>query len=1272
MFPQNSKAVESESDDKEFSEMEFQEELEIKHLTQSFPVTKLSLEGIHKARRADSTKYYSHNFKSLEEKDEFVNTLALLQRLSEERDPDKSSSRINSPDALEMRRSQVPSDRHDITVFKGLWHSHSAGNWKSRDQLIVSSPCRPEPNSLSKEHRRSRTAWNVLDLDTTTQLLAENQKRYNEAHLLMTELTKLCGSSLKDAADCIVKTTCKTLDCPRACLYLVNRDGTELCPISNKVQSDVSSNIFLDYLETTIPVGPDSVAGSCALKKAFLKVDDVELHPQFIRDLHTEPVAFNGVSVRKSRSILCVPLLDSNGEPAAVLKAVNKRPSLLERNQNITPSRSPVPPGGNRGHDQGTRSKSPTRCSIPSSVPFGDDDAPACRLLMDAVSFTLVTCGMMSEIQEQRMMQEMVISALNRISSASTEHRAAERAAKALTKLIPGCSVARAYLASSSNSGSVVVDTQAAFALRRFSTDMDSSRANSRAPSPSKGAYQYLTMVYSTKAAEKKGSLPSPAATRCALSSEVVIERGDAQLNTVGTLCVPACPAEPSHPDAVAVLELVGPMDGSDFSTEDQKMAASVASLLGAVILSLQEKMRMVALAKRLAVRAMVVEQLTTKAPVPTVMQTLAEAGKQLLGVQHFRIWLLDNGQDQLWTPLVGAGCADCEIERMPNSQGLIGRAFTRNEAVLENDAQSAEGYNPTYDAFVTRSGAKHAVLAIPIIDTRGPLADSGQNSSTNGPDTKHVLNRRNSTVAPLVLGVIEAINKLPSETSHMLTPKTVTTQNNSEAKVMARVFNQSIQDKPNNSPQRPPNRLSVQALSTQHVPEKEGTAQENGLNILPFTDTDVDELQNFISEFLPALRQLMPDAGLFKSRADETEILLSARVEVGVGGYSVGSLMSIYSHRSERQASTPSASRKHFASSPQRRRLKNMMTQYLARSMTSLQEDLRLWDLDVLSMTNNEIFERIIRTLRYLDLIDNKKIDNFAGMLEQISECYNQNPYHNFNHGFHVFHTTFCMLCSKDIVIPETYVCLAILLAALCHDIDHPGYNNTLVVNANHVNTKAMDVALRKGFANRYGDEAVLERHHISVTFKIISDPKYSIFSDISLEKFKRARKIMSHCILSTDMARHAEIVKAVASLDSPFTSEVILNPIASYEFSLIDAVVHSADMCAQTVPIDQALRWGDRCLKEFQNQAILEEKLGLPLSPFMQGLDSKQQQGRLQADFVTYVLKPLWTQMSRLLPDVLEHVMERLEKTRETYEQWASLPKMDDSKEIKADKEI
>ena len=78
---------------------------------------------------------------------------------------------------------------------------------------------------------------------------------------------------------------------------------------------------------------------------------------------------------------------------------------------------------------------------------------------------------------------------------------------------------------------------------------------------------------------------------------------------------------------------------------------------------------------------------------------------------------------------------------------------------------------------------------------------------------------------------------------------------------------------------------------------------------------------------------------------------------------------------------------------------------------------------------------------------IDEKKLRLF---IIDVKSNYNENPYHNFRHAVDVAQFVYCFLLLpklKDFfTVLEKF---AILTSALCHDLDHPGLNNTFQVNA-------------------------------------------------------------------------------------------------------------------------------------------------------------------------------------------------------------------------------
>ena len=96
----------------------------------------------------------------------------------------------------------------------------------------------------------------------------------------------------------------------------------------------------------------------------------------------------------------------------------------------------------------------------------------------------------------------------------------------------------------------------------------------------------------------------------------------------------------------------------------------------------------------------------------------------------------------------------------------------------------------------------------------------------------------------------------------------------------------------------------------------------------------------------------------------------------------------------------------------------------------------------------------------------------------------------------------------------------LAVMVAALCHDVDHPG------------NTNLYEVNTMSELALLYNDSSVLENHHCATTFRIINEGgECNIFHRLGKSQLKEVRSIIVHSILHTDMSHHFEMTAKVST---------------------------------------------------------------------------------------------------------------------------------------------
>ncbi|KAL4548957.1 hypothetical protein Ndes2526B_g01490 [Nannochloris sp. 'desiccata'] len=88
-------------------------------------------------------------------------------------------------------------------------------------------------------------------------------------------------------------------------------------------------------------------------------------------------------------------------------------------------------------------------------------------------------------------------------------------------------------------------------------------------------------------------------------------------------------------------------------------------------------------------------------------------------------------------------------------------------------------------------------------------------------------------------------------------------------------------------------------------------------------------------------------------------------------------------------------------------------------------------------------------------------------------------------------------------------------MIAALAHDMDHPGVSNAFLVNA------------RDSLALAYNDASVLENRHVACLYKLISDqPGIDVFKNLDAPTWKEVRRMVIAAILHTDMTQHFPMV--------------------------------------------------------------------------------------------------------------------------------------------------
>lgn len=88
-------------------------------------------------------------------------------------------------------------------------------------------------------------------------------------------------------------------------------------------------------------------------------------------------------------------------------------------------------------------------------------------------------------------------------------------------------------------------------------------------------------------------------------------------------------------------------------------------------------------------------------------------------------------------------------------------------------------------------------------------------------------------------------------------------------------------------------------------------------------------------------------------------------------------------------------------------------------------------------------------------------------------------------------------------------------MVAALAHDMDHPGVNNMFLVSS------------RDPLALTYNDASVLENRHVACLYAVVErKPEVNVFSGLDAATWKEVRRLVIAAVLHTDMTQHFPMV--------------------------------------------------------------------------------------------------------------------------------------------------
>ena len=201
-----------------------------------------------------------------------------------------------------------------------------------------------------------------------------------------------------------------------------------------------------------------------------------------------------------------------------------------------------------------------------------------------------------------------------------------------------------------------------------------------------------------------------------------------------------------------------------------------------------------------------------------------------------------------------------------------------------------------------------------------------------------------------------------------------------------------------------------------------------------------------------------------------------------------------------------------------------------------------------------------------------------------------------------------------RSLLEPEDL--LAVLVAALAHDVGHTGQNN------------AFHVSSSSELAIFYNDKSVLENHHCARLFQVLKDPACDLFASLGKAQRREVRDMIVTMILGTDMGVHFKNVDRLKATIEAGSFDLSNKEDKTF---VLEIVLHAADISNPCRPEPVYRLWTDKVMEEFYNQGDAEKAASLPVSKFFDR--DTPNVPRCQVGFITFVLMPLYTALSDIL---------------------------------------
>lgn len=286
----------------------------------------------------------------------------------------------------------------------------------------------------------------------------------------------------------------------------------------------------------------------------------------------------------------------------------------------------------------------------------------------------------------------------------------------------------------------------------------------------------------------------------------------------------------------------------------------------------------------------------------------------------------------------------------------------------------------------------------------------------------------------------------------------------------------------------------------------------------------------------------------------------------------------------------------------------------------------LNSFSFDDFSLGDGETLQAALRMFIDLDFPGRFHIDYtvLCRWLSSVKKNYRDVTYHNWRHAFNVAQSMFAVITAtqwwKSLGEVE---CLSLMIACLCHDLDHRGTNNSFQIKSS------------SSLAQLYST-STMEHHHFDQCLMILNSKGNQILANLSQDEFKRVISVLEDAILATDLAvyfrRRAETFELISDKRLLWDSRD-----ERHRSLLRGAMMTACDLAAITKPWKIQKQVARLVSAEFFYQGDLERS-ELNLQPIdMMDRDKMDKLPAMQVDFIDAICMPVYDAFSGISESLL-----------------------------------